>query len=183
MDEVPVVVPNQHDDVPVVPKPVLVKKTNLRKRKILKKKMMIWKSTSRKMTISWMIVYCMFSRGGTLTLCLVGWLLFQDNYSVARWRMHWFRRREKPKDKFYGKLILELGNEVRSSIEKGLAAMEKLVEKLGNTKDKVECKKLKNELKEARGFVFEERPNEAINVPLKDEKSLSSKLQESTRYP
>nr|GEY19331.1 hypothetical protein [Tanacetum cinerariifolium] len=80
-----------------------------------------------------------------------------------------------------------------------------LVEKLGNTKDNVDCKKLKNELKEARfsntflrlqnerverniywtrlrahefyqemihrGFVFEERPNEAINVPIEDEKN------------
>nr|GEU83605.1 putative reverse transcriptase domain-containing protein [Tanacetum cinerariifolium] len=44
------------------------------------------------------------------------------------------------------RLILELGNEVRSSVEQGTAAMEKLVEKLGNTEDKVECKKLKKEL-------------------------------------
>nr|GEY42889.1 zf-CCHC domain-containing protein/UBN2 domain-containing protein [Tanacetum cinerariifolium] len=80
-------------------------------------------------------------------------------------------KKGKSKDKFYGKLILELGNEVRSSVEKGAAAMEKLVEKLGNTDDKVECKKLKKELEEARGFVFEERPNEAINVPIEDEKS------------
>nr|GEU58086.1 putative ribonuclease H-like domain-containing protein [Tanacetum cinerariifolium] len=86
----------------------------------------------------------------TIPASIHKWLLFQDNYSVARWRIHWFRRREKPKDKFYGKLILELGNEVHSSVEKGMAAMEKLVEKLGNTEDKVECKKLKNELKEAR---------------------------------
>ncbi|GJT96503.1 putative reverse transcriptase domain-containing protein [Tanacetum coccineum] len=49
-----------------------------------------------------------------------------------------------------------------------------IVEKLGNTEDKVECKKLKKELEEARGFVFEERPNEAINVPIEDEKSPSS---------
>ncbi|GKF35818.1 hypothetical protein Tco_0112576, partial [Tanacetum coccineum] len=34
--------------------------------------------------------------------------------------------------------------------EQGTAAMEKLVEKLGNTEDKVECKKLKRELEEAR---------------------------------
>ncbi|GKC45851.1 hypothetical protein Tco_1063573, partial [Tanacetum coccineum] len=93
----------------------------------------------------------------------------------------------------------------RSSMEQGMAAMEKLVEKLGNTEDKVECRKLKRELEEARlsntllhmqneqverdlywtrvrayefyqemirrGFVFEERPNEAINVPIEDEKS------------
>nr|GEV95289.1 hypothetical protein [Tanacetum cinerariifolium] len=90
----------------------------------------------------------------------------------------------------------------------GTAAMEKLVEKLGNAEDKVECKKLKKELEKARfsntfirmqnerverdlywtrvrahefyqemiprGFVFEERPNEAIKVSIKDENSPSS---------
>ncbi|GJR85086.1 putative reverse transcriptase domain-containing protein [Tanacetum coccineum] len=50
-------------------------------------------------------------------------------------------------------------------------AIEKLVEKLENVKEKAECKKLKKELEEARGFVFEERTNEAIDVPIKDEKS------------
>ncbi|GJR63805.1 putative reverse transcriptase domain-containing protein [Tanacetum coccineum] len=114
-------------------------------------------------------------------------------------------KKGKAKDKFYGKLILDLGNEVRSSIEQGMAAMEKMVERLGNVEDKVECKKLKKELEEARfsntflhmqnerverdlywtrvrahefyqemirrGFVFEERPNEAINVPVKDEEN------------
>ncbi|GKA35297.1 hypothetical protein Tco_0721788 [Tanacetum coccineum] len=44
-------------------------------------------------------------------------------------------KKGKAKDKFYGKLILDLG----------MPAMEKLVEKLGNTEDKVECKKLKKE--------------------------------------
>ncbi|GJZ22294.1 putative reverse transcriptase domain-containing protein [Tanacetum coccineum] len=34
-------------------------------------------------------------------------------------------KKGKAKDKFYGKLILELGNEVRSSVEQGTAAMEK----------------------------------------------------------
>ncbi|GKD30300.1 putative reverse transcriptase domain-containing protein, partial [Tanacetum coccineum] len=62
---------------------------------------------------------------------------------------------------------------VRSSVEQGTAAMEKMVEKLGNIKDKVECKKLKKELEKARGFVFEERLNEAIDVPIEDEKSPS----------
>ncbi|GJS22853.1 hypothetical protein Tco_0451485 [Tanacetum coccineum] len=109
----------------------------------------------------------------------------------------------KAKDEYYGKLILDLGNEVRSSVEQGTAAMEKLVEKLGNAEEKAECKKLKKELEEARfsntflrmqnerverdlywtrvrahefyqemirrGFVFEERPNETIEVPVKDE--------------
>ncbi|GJT72297.1 putative reverse transcriptase domain-containing protein [Tanacetum coccineum] len=123
-------------------------------------------------------------------------------------------KKGKAKDKFYGKLILDLGNEVRSSVEQGTTAMEKLVERLGNTKDKVECKKLKKELKEAwlsntflrmqnerverdlywtrvrahefyqemirRGFMFEERPNEAINVPIEDEKSPLSESRESS---
>ncbi|GKA61552.1 hypothetical protein Tco_0760959 [Tanacetum coccineum] len=46
--------------------------------------------------------------------------------------------------------LFDLGNEVRSSVEQGMAAIEKLVEKLGNTEDRVECKKLKKELEEAR---------------------------------
>nr|GEW48267.1 putative reverse transcriptase domain-containing protein [Tanacetum cinerariifolium] len=59
-------------------------------------------------------------------------------------------KKGKAKDKFYGKLVLELGNEVRFSVEQGTTTMEKLVERLGNTEDKVECKNLKKELKEAR---------------------------------
>nr|GEX40393.1 putative reverse transcriptase domain-containing protein [Tanacetum cinerariifolium] len=59
-------------------------------------------------------------------------------------------KKRKAKDKFYGKLILELGNEVCFSMDQGTAAMEKLVEKLGDIEDKVECKKLRNELEEAR---------------------------------
>nr|GEY45653.1 hypothetical protein [Tanacetum cinerariifolium] len=53
------------------------------------------------------------------------------------------------KDELYGKLILDLGNKVRSRVEQGTAAMEKLVEKVGNAKDKIECTKLKKELEEA----------------------------------
>nr|GEV46256.1 hypothetical protein [Tanacetum cinerariifolium] len=59
-------------------------------------------------------------------------------------------KKGKAEEKFYGKIILELGNKVRSSVEQGTAAMEKLVEKLENIEDKVECKKLKKELEEAR---------------------------------
>ncbi|GKE26609.1 hypothetical protein Tco_1441993 [Tanacetum coccineum] len=58
-------------------------------------------------------------------------------------------KKGKAKYEYYGKLILELGNEVGSSVEQGTNVMEKLVEKLGNTKDKIECKRLK-ELEEAR---------------------------------
>nr|GEZ66504.1 hypothetical protein [Tanacetum cinerariifolium] len=45
-------------------------------------------------------------------------------------------KKGKAKDEFYGKLILDLGNEVRSSMEQGMVAMENLVKKLGNAKDK-----------------------------------------------
>ncbi|GJS45268.1 putative reverse transcriptase domain-containing protein [Tanacetum coccineum] len=54
------------------------------------------------------------------------------------------------------------------------AAMENLVRKLCNAEERAECKKLKKELEEARGFMFEERPNEAIDVPVEDEESPSS---------
>ncbi|GJY79761.1 hypothetical protein Tco_0485562 [Tanacetum coccineum] len=39
---------------------------------------------------------------------------------------------------------------VRSSVEQGMTAMEKLVEKLGNAREKAECEKLKKELEKAR---------------------------------
>ncbi|GJX66752.1 hypothetical protein Tco_0301095 [Tanacetum coccineum] len=59
-------------------------------------------------------------------------------------------KKREAKDRFYGKLILDLGNEVRFSVEQGTAAMEKLVEKLKNVEEKAKCKKLKKELEEAR---------------------------------
>ncbi|GKE43580.1 hypothetical protein Tco_1470864 [Tanacetum coccineum] len=64
------------------------------------------------------------------------------------------KKKGKAKDEYYGKLILDLGNEVHSSMEQGTTGMEKLVEKLGNAEGT------------AWEFVFEERPNEAINVPI-----------------
>nr|GEX88542.1 hypothetical protein [Tanacetum cinerariifolium] len=79
----------------------------------------------------------------------------------------------KHKDETVPANVHEVGNEVRSSVEQGMIAMEKLVEKLSNAEDKADCKKLKKELEEPRGFMFKERPNEAINVPIEDEKSSS----------
>ncbi|GKD82316.1 hypothetical protein Tco_1349155, partial [Tanacetum coccineum] len=90
-------------------------------------------------------------------------------------------KKGKAKDEYYGKLILDFGNEVRSSVEEGTAAMENLVRKLGNAEEKAKCKKLKKELEETRGFVFEQRPNEAIDVLVKDEKSQSSEPRGSPR--
>ncbi|GJV26551.1 hypothetical protein Tco_1379246 [Tanacetum coccineum] len=51
-------------------------------------------------------------------------------------------KKGKAKDEYYGKLILDFGNEVRSSMEQGTTAMENLVERLGNVEEKAECKKL-----------------------------------------
>ncbi|GJZ86239.1 hypothetical protein Tco_0657849 [Tanacetum coccineum] len=79
------------------------------------------------------------------------------------------RKEGKEKDKYYGKLIADLGNEVRSSVEEGAAAMENLVRKLGNAEERNECKK------------FEERPNKAIDVPIEYEKSPSSEPRGSLR--
>ncbi|GJS96268.1 hypothetical protein Tco_0803236 [Tanacetum coccineum] len=118
------------------------------------------------------------------------------------------KKNEKAKDEYYGKMILDLGNKVRSSVEEGTATMKNLVRKLSNAEEKVECKKLKKELEEAKfsnillrmqnervkrdlywtrvrahefyremirmGFMFKERLNKAIDVPVKDEKSPSS---------
>ncbi|GKE38074.1 hypothetical protein Tco_1461479, partial [Tanacetum coccineum] len=125
------------------------------------------------------------------------------------------KKKGKAKDKYYGKLILDLGNEVSSSVEEGAAAMENLVRKLGNAEERAECKKLKKELEESRlsntllrmqkerverdlywtrvqayefyqemirrGVMFEERPNEAIDVPVEDEESPSSEPRGSPR--
>ncbi|GKD61901.1 hypothetical protein Tco_1299410, partial [Tanacetum coccineum] len=87
-------------------------------------------------------------------------------------------KKGEAKDKFYGKLILDLGNEVRSSVEQGTATMEKLVKMLGNNErvegdlywTRIRAHEFYQEMIH-RGFVFEERPNEAINVPIEDEKS------------
>nr|GEV55980.1 hypothetical protein [Tanacetum cinerariifolium] len=59
-------------------------------------------------------------------------------------------KKGKAKDEYYGKLILDLGNEVRSSMEEETATMENLVRKLGNAREKTESKKLKKELEEVR---------------------------------
>nr|GEW48997.1 uncharacterized mitochondrial protein AtMg00810-like [Tanacetum cinerariifolium] len=59
------------------------------------------------------------------------------------------KKNGKVKDKYYVKLILDLGNEVQSSMKEGATAQENLVRKFGNAKERVECKKLKKKLEEA----------------------------------
>ncbi|GKB74009.1 hypothetical protein Tco_0935421 [Tanacetum coccineum] len=145
---------------------------------------------------------------------LFGWMASLSRRLYGREMGHALvKKKGKAKDRYYGKLILDLGNEVHSSVEQVMAAMEKPVEKLGNAEEKAECKKLKKELEEARfsntflrmqneqverdlywtrvrahefyqemirkGFMFEERPNEAIDVLVEYGKSPSSDLRGS----
>ncbi|GJS69471.1 hypothetical protein Tco_0702312 [Tanacetum coccineum] len=90
-------------------------------------------------------------------------------------------KKGKEKDKYYGKLIADLVNEMRTSIEEGAVAMENLVRKLGNAEERNECKRLKKELEESRVVVFEERLNEAIDVSVEDEERPSSEPRGSPR--
>nr|GEX30827.1 hypothetical protein [Tanacetum cinerariifolium] len=85
------------------------------------------------------------------------------------------KKKGKSKDKYYGKLILDLGNEVRYSMEEGVIALENLVRKFERVeKDlywtRVQAHEFYQEMIR-RGVVFEERPNEAIDVPVKDKDS------------
>nr|GEV48731.1 hypothetical protein [Tanacetum cinerariifolium] len=82
---------------------------------------------------------------------LFGWMASLLRRLCGREMAHaMVKKKGKSKDELYGKLILDLGNEVGSIVEQRMAAMEKLVEKLGNVEYKAECKKLKKELQEAR---------------------------------
>ncbi|GKB80372.1 hypothetical protein Tco_0947267 [Tanacetum coccineum] len=90
-------------------------------------------------------------------------------------------KKGKAKDKYYGKLVADLGNEVRCSVGEREAVLEDIIKDFGNAEERVECKKLKKELEEARGVAFEETPNEAIDVLVKDEESPSSEPRGSLR--
>nr|GEU66729.1 hypothetical protein [Tanacetum cinerariifolium] len=188
VDAVPIVEPNQHDDVPVVPEPVLVDEDEDLKEDEFEEeedpqeeedddmKIDIEEDENEsKLTYPYEEMdHLNPSPPASDEIEVENLIKHEDETvpaSVHETAHALVEKKGKAKDKLYDKLILELGNEVHSSVEQGTTAMEKLVEKLGNTEDKVKCKKLKKELKEARGFVFEERLNEAINVPIEDEKS------------
>ncbi|GJS91031.1 putative reverse transcriptase domain-containing protein [Tanacetum coccineum] len=60
------------------------------------------------------------------------------------------KNKGKAKDKYYGKLIADLGNEVRCSVGEREAILEDLIKEFGNVEERVEGKKLKKELEETR---------------------------------
>ncbi|GJR74467.1 putative reverse transcriptase domain-containing protein [Tanacetum coccineum] len=161
VDDLHVVEPNQHDDVPAIPEHVLVDEDKDPKEEEFKKEEEPQEEDDD-MEID-------IKENDNVPKLLCG---RETTHALVE-------KKGKAKDEYYGKLILDLGNEVRSSMEEGMAVMENLVRKLGNAEEKAECKKLKKELEEARGSVFEERPNEAIDLLIKNEKSPSSKSRES----
>ncbi|GKC85978.1 hypothetical protein Tco_1141695, partial [Tanacetum coccineum] len=231
VDDAPVVEPNQHDDVPVVPEPVLVDEDEDQEEEEFEEEEepqeeeddmeVDVEEDENKSELTYpyeedeIVPASVHEVGESSTAPF----LREDNDGLLPGLMRrdinslFVEKKGKAKDEYYGKLILDLGNEVRSSMEQGTTAMEKLIEKLGNAKEKAECKKLKKELEEARfsntflrmqnerverdiywtrvrahefyqemihrGFVYEERPNEVIDVPVEDEKSPSSEPQGS----
>nr|GEV85582.1 hypothetical protein [Tanacetum cinerariifolium] len=180
VDEVPVVEPNQHDDVPVVPEHVLVDEDKDTEEDEFEEKEDDMEidieedENEPKLTYPYKEVDPLNSPPHDFEFepddeiqedsdSLFPGLMRRDINSLFGRMASILRRlcgretahalvekRGKAKDKFYGKLILELGNEVCSSMKQGMATMEKLFEKLGNTEDKVECNKLNKELEEAR---------------------------------
>ncbi|GJZ49641.1 hypothetical protein Tco_0603831, partial [Tanacetum coccineum] len=84
-------------------------------------------------------------------------------------------KKGKAKDEYYGKLILDLGNEVRSSVEEGSRAMENSNERVERDLywTRVRAHEFYREMIR-RGFMFEERSNEVIDVLVEDKKSPSS---------
>ncbi|GJS26514.1 hypothetical protein Tco_0487134 [Tanacetum coccineum] len=104
----------------------------------------------------------------------LAWMTFSERIS------HKKTKNQAKSDKTGHEMEKYLVNEVRSSVEQGTTAMEKLVEKLGNAEEKAECKKLMKELEKARfSNTFLQRPNEAIDVSVEDEKSPSSEARGS----
>ncbi|GJV64909.1 hypothetical protein Tco_1475737 [Tanacetum coccineum] len=203
VDDVPVVEPNQHDDVPVIPEPVLVDEEEDSEEEEFEeeeddKEVNIEEDDNEpELTYPYEEVDPLnplppASESDPQDMIEVEDTVESKDETVpanvherrlcGRETAHALvKKKGKAKDAYYGKLILDLDNEVRSSVEEGTATMENLVRKLGNAEEKDQCKKLKKELEEARGFMFEERPNEAIDVPVEDEKRPSSELRGSPR--
>ncbi|GKC37902.1 hypothetical protein Tco_1050286 [Tanacetum coccineum] len=85
------------------------------------------------------------------------------------------KKKGKAKDEYYGKLILDLVKKLKKELEEA---------RLSNTFLRMQNERVERDLYWTRvrahefyqemirrGFVFEERPNEAIDVPIEDEKS------------
>nr|GEV86449.1 putative reverse transcriptase domain, ribonuclease H-like domain, aspartic peptidase domain protein [Tanacetum cinerariifolium] len=181
VDDVPDVEPNQHDDVPVVLEPVIVdededpKEEEFKEEEEPQKKEDDMKVDIEEDENELELTYPYEEVDPLNPLSPASESEPEDVIKVED--------TIESEDETVPASIHEAGNEVRSSVEQGMAVMEKLVEKLGNAEEKAECKKLKKELEEVRGFVFKERPNEAIDVPVENKKSPSSEPQDLLFVP
>ncbi|GJY41726.1 hypothetical protein Tco_0428996 [Tanacetum coccineum] len=92
-------------------------------------------------------------------------------------------KKGKAKDEFYGKLILGLGNEVRSSVEEGVVAMENLVRRLGNVEERAECEKLKKELEEASSITRKKGKERFVKADLDLKKDQNEAIRLSDSAP
>ncbi|GJY21426.1 hypothetical protein Tco_0393992 [Tanacetum coccineum] len=219
-DKVPVVKPNQHNDVPVVPEPVLVDEDEDPEEEEFKEEEEEPQEEEDDMKVDIKedenepeLTYPYEETDSLNPPPPVSESEPKDVIEVEN--------PIEPEDETIPDSVYEVGEsstaaipreDMRSSVDQGTTAMERLVEKLGNVKEKAECKKLKKELEEAmlsnpflrmqnervkrdlywtrvrahefyqemihRGFVFEERPNEAIDVPIEDMKSRRRKSRE-----
>ncbi|GJY83770.1 hypothetical protein Tco_0497146 [Tanacetum coccineum] len=99
---------------------------------------------------------------------LFGWIASLSRRACGRETAHALvKKKGKPKDKYYGKLIADLGNE-NERVERDLYWT------------RVQAYEFSQEMIH-RGAVFEERPNEAIDVSVEDEESSSSEPRGSPR--
>nr|GEV03609.1 retrotransposon protein, putative, Ty3-gypsy subclass [Tanacetum cinerariifolium] len=196
VDDLPVVEPNQRDVVPVIPEPVLVDEDEDPKEEEFEEEedMDIDDEADEnepELTFSYEEADPLNSSPLASNLEPNDVIEVEDTVeptdetvlaSVHETTHALVEKNGKTKDKYYGKLILGLGNEVRYSVEEGAAAMENLVRNIGNAEGKAECKKLKKELEESRSSnTLLQRPNEAIDVPVEDEESPSSESRRSPR--
>ncbi|GJQ92222.1 putative reverse transcriptase domain-containing protein [Tanacetum coccineum] len=190
-DEVPVVELNQHNDVPVVPEPVLEDKDEDLEEKEFKEE----EEDPQKEEDDMEVDIEEDENEPELTCPYEETDSFNPPPPSSE---------SEPDDEIEVENPIEHEDETIpvSVYEVGTTTMERLVEKFGNVKEKAECKKLKKELKEAKlsntflrmqnervkrglywtrvrahefyqemirkGFAFEERPNEAIDVSIKD---------------
>nr|GEV88607.1 putative reverse transcriptase domain-containing protein [Tanacetum cinerariifolium] len=169
VDDVPVVSPNQHNDVHVVPEPVLEDEDEDPKEEEIKEEEDPQEEEEDDMEVNieedeneTKLTYPYEEDNDGLLSGLMrrdinslfGWMDSLSRRLCGREMEHALvEKKRKAKEKYYGKLILNLGNEGRSSVEQGMAAMEKLVEKLGKAENKVECKKLKKQGLSTHSFV------------------------------
>ncbi|GJT64311.1 hypothetical protein Tco_1015791 [Tanacetum coccineum] len=116
----------------------------------------------------------------TVLLVSIRLLHFRDDCVVARRRMHWSKRKGKQrmsimlgdaKERAECKKLKKELEEARFTNKLLLMQNERVERDLYWTR--VQAHEFYREMIR-RGFLFEERPNEAIDVPVEDEKSLSS---------